>query len=499
MVVRRDPELLPDVAKFLDSAHGLWVDGAETMGSGERLDVLNPATGELLARLHSAGSSDVDDAVSAARESFDDGRWSRLPPEARAAAVWKVAELIERDGPDLAQLETLDNGKPIGDSEFIDVPSAASSFRYYAGWATKFGGNTNQVSWPNHLNYTLREPVGVCGVIIPWNFPLIMAARYLAPAISMGNSVVLKPAEETPLTALWLARLCEEAGVPPGVVNVVPGIGEVAGARLAEHPRVDKVSFTGGQVAARSVVAATASNFKRLSLELGGKNPQIVFGGVDLDESLDQVLAGGLYNGGQNCAAGARVYVQRSISDEFQERAIASIGRLQVGPGWHDGVDLGPMISAGHLGRIRGFLDEGVRSGAQVLVGGDCPKGVPEGGFFIEPTVVDGGTDDNVLVREEVFGPVVTVMSFDDEDEIIERANATRFGLTAGLWTRDVSLAHKVARELRVGTVWINGWDRWDSASPFGGVKESGYGHSYGVQALEEFTVLKSVWLDYSS
>jgi phenylacetaldehyde dehydrogenase len=487
------------VAGFLETEHGPWIDDAETTGGGDVADVLNPATGGLLARVRLAVEADVDAAVAAARRSFEAGDWRGLTPDARASALWRVAELVERDQDALAELETLDNGKPLSDSANIDLPSVAANFRYYAGWATKLTGRTNPVSWPQHLNYTVRQPAGVCGVIIPWNFPVLMASRYLAPALAAGNSVVLKPAEETPLSALWLARLLAEAGIPPGVVNVIPGAGEVAGARLAGHPDVDKVSFTGGHEAARAVLSASAVNFKRLSLELGGKNPQIVFGDVVMDDVLDNVMAGGLYNCGQNCAAGSRIYVQRPLLEEFRERSIDHLAGLRVGPGWRDGVDLGPIISAGQLERISGFLAQGSSAGAQVTLGGGRPDGVPPGGYFMQPTLVDVPDDDNVLVREEIFGPVVALLGFDDVDEIVARGNDTRFGLTAGIWTRDIGVAHRLADQLRAGTVWVNGWDRWDPAAPFGGVKQSGYGHSYGPEAIEEFTVLKSVWINYSA
>lgn len=494
-----DFDLLPAVAEFLKSDHGLWVEGSPRLGNGSILDVRNPATGEPLIQLHSASASNVDEAVASAKRVFEEGEWRSLTPDARASVLWKWAELIERDRKVLAQLETLDNGKPLHESENIDVSSAAATFRYFAGWVTKFGGDTYPVSWPRHLNYSLRQPLGVCGVIIPWNFPLIMASRYIAPAIAMGNSVVLKPSEETPLTALWLAQLSMEAGVPSGVLSVIPGLGEVAGAHLAQHPDVGRLSFTGGESAARSVVGASVRNFKRLSLELGGKNPQIVLGDVRLGEVLGGVINGGFYNGGQNCAAGARVYVQRSILDEFLDRAVAAVQKLKVGPGWYPDVDLGPVISEQHLQRISGLLQEGLSSGATLVAGGDRPDDVPTQGYFLSPTLVQVPDDDNVVVQKEIFGPVITVMDFDDVDEVVARANATRFGLTAGVWTRDISIAHRLSDELRVGTVWINGWDRWDAASPFGGIKQSGYGSSYGREALEQFTALKSVWVNYSS
>lgn len=499
MTVAGDVTLLPQVQAFLAAEHGPWIAGGETAGGGTVTDVLNPATGTPLARVRMASTANVDEAVTAARRSFEVGLWRALTPDARASVIWRIAELVERDRDVLAQLETLDNGKPLSESANIDVPSVAGNFRYFAGWTTKLTGSTNPVSWPQHLNYTIRQPVGVCAVIIPWNFPLVMASRYLGPALAAGNSIVLKPAEETPLTALWLAALCHEAGVPPGVVNVVPGAGEVAGARLAEHSDVDKVTFTGGHQAARAVLRASAANFKRLSLELGGKNPQIVFSDVALDDVLANVLAGGLYNCGQNCAAGARVYVQRPLLEEFRERTVAYLEGLEVGPGWRVGVDLGPIISEGQLARISGFLAQGSRTGARIATGGGRPDGVPDGGYFMQPALIDVADDDNVMVREEIFGPVVTLLGFDDVDEIVARGNDTRFGLTAGVWTRDIAVAHRLAEQLRAGTVWVNGWDRWDPAAPFGGVKQSGYGHSYGREAVEEFSVLKSIWVNYSA
>jgi acyl-CoA reductase-like NAD-dependent aldehyde dehydrogenase len=471
---------------FID---GRWSDAA----SGNRLTTLNPATGQPLAEIAAAEAVDIEKAVAAARRAFDDGRWTGLTPMQRSRILWRVGELIERDAEELALIETLDNGKPLSSARKVDLPQAAQHFFYHAGWCTKLEGETMPVSWPRHLAYTLREPVGVVGQIIPWNYPLIMAARNLAPALACGNTVVLKPSEETPLTALWLARLLAEAGVPEGVVNVVPGHGRTAGAALASHPDVNRLVFTGGVITARAVVAASAGNFKRLTLELGGKAPFIVFPDADLDAALANAVRGGFGNQGQNCCAVTRLYVHHSIAEQFREKLVAATENLNIGEGTGEGVDFGPLISARHRDRVEDYVGVAREEGAAVLTGGDRPS---RDGFFLRPTVLAGVKDDARVSREEIFGPVVATYAFADPAEAIARANDSPYGLAASVWTQDLSLAHEAARRLRVGCVWTNCFSRFDAAAPWGGVKQSGYGTGIGRHAIEEYTQPKAVWID---
>jgi acyl-CoA reductase-like NAD-dependent aldehyde dehydrogenase len=469
--------------------NGRWTDAA----SGGTLTSVNPATGKPIAEVAAAKVADIERAVAAARRAFDDGRWTGLTPMQRSRILWRVGELIERDRDELAQIETLDNGKPLSAARNVDLPQAAQHFFYHAGWCTKLEGETMPVSWPRHFAYTLREPVGVVGQIIPWNYPLIMAARNLAPALACGNTVVLKPSEETPLTALWLARLLAEAGVPDGVVNVVPGYGNAAGAALSSHPDVNRLVFTGGIVTARSVVAASAGNFKRLTLELGGKAPFIVFPDADMDAALVAAIRGGFGNQGQNCCAVTRLYLHRAIAERFSEQLVAATQRLKIGNGLENGIEFGPLISARHRDRVEKYVEIARADGAAVLTGGGRSEG---DGFFLAPAVLAKVDDDARVSKEEIFGPVVATYIFDEPSEVVARANASPYGLAASVWTQDLSLAHEMAQRLRVGCVWTNCFSRFDAAAPWGGVKQSGYGTGIGHHAIEEYTQSKAVWID---
>lgn len=478
---------------------GLLIDGVwQEAQSGQRLSVRDPATGRAVAEVACAGVADVDEAVRAASRASSEGRWSRLRPSERSRILWRVGELVEREASSLAAMETLDNGKPLRDATAIDVPQAAAHFFYNAGWCTKLAGETVPVSWPGHLNYTIREPIGVVAAIIPWNFPLVMAARNLAPALACGNCVILKPSEETPLTALRLGQLMQEAGVPDGVVSILPGTGDEAGAALVAHPVVRKVSFIGGQEAARRVVAASAGNFKRLSLELGGKAPLIIFADADLDRAAAAAVHGSLSTAGQNCCAAARVFVEQPVAADFVKAVAAKVEKLTVGSGFSPVTDVGPLISAAHRGQVEGHIQDAVRAGCEVVVGGGRPGAALADGYFLEPTVLASARDDMRISREEVFGPVVVPYEFGSESEVVARSNATEYGLAAGVWTGDLARAHRVAHELKVGTVWLNCYECFDSASPFGGVKQSGHGRDMGRDVLEEYTEVKSVWVDYS-
>ena len=471
--------------------NGQWADSA----SGKTFETPNPATGETLARIAEGDAEDINRAVRAARAAFEDGPWSRMTPSERGRIIWKIGDLILEHTDELAELESLDNGKPFPVAQAADVPLAADLFHYMAGWATKIEGNTIDISVPympgaNFHSYTLREPIGVVGQIIPLNFPLLMAAWKLGPALAAGNCVVLKPAEQTPLTALRLAELIAEAGIPDGVVNVVPGYGETAGAALAAHMDVDKVAFTGSTEVGKLIVAASgASNLKKLTLELGGKSPNIVFDDAE-DGAIEGAANAIFFNHGQCCVAGSRLYVQRGRFDEVVDGVAQIAKSIKMGPGMEPGTQMGPLVSDEQFRRVTSFLESGKSDGATTLAGGGR---FGESGYFVEPTVLTNTRPEMQVVREEIFGPVLVAAPFTDLDEIASVANDSEYGLGAGIWTRDISKAHALAKKLRAGTVWINCYNVFDAALPFGGYKQSGWGREMGHEALHAYTEVKAV------
>jgi aldehyde dehydrogenase (NAD+) len=470
---------------------GEWTDAQD----GARLATVHPATGDVLTEVAAAGAADVDAAVRAARSALVEKGWRRIDAADRGAILWRMADLIEERSALLARLEVLDNGKPIREAS-IDIRMAADAFRYYAGWATKLHGDTIPVRG-NVLNYTLREPVGVVGAIIPWNFPLLMAAWKVAPALACGNTVVLKPAEQTPLTALELAAIGREAGLPPGVLNVVPGYGETAGAALVAHDGVDKVAFTGSTAVGRLIMRQAAESLKKVSLELGGKSPNIVLADADVEAASRGAFAGIFYNNGQCCTAGSRLLVHESVKDELLAKLAERAAKLQPGDPLDPKTRLGPVISQEQMERVLGYIEKGRNEGAELVTGGGRALfGGEERGYWVQPTIFDGVQPSHTIACEEIFGPVLAVMTFRDEDEALALANETIYGLAAGVWTRDIGRAHRFARELQAGTVWLNTYHPLDTASPFGGYKQSGYGRELGEYALDLYTQIKSVWVD---
>jgi len=476
---------------FID---GQWVDAE----SGKTFATPNPATGETLAEVAEGDKADIDKAVAAARRAYE-GKWSRLSARDRGRLMYKLAQLIEAKAPELAALETADNGKPIRESSYVDIPQVVENFEYFAGYATKIEGETIPV--PGQMfNYTLREPLGVCGQIIPWNFPLLMAAWKLAPALAAGNTIVLKPAEQTPVTAMELGKLIQEAGFPDGVVNIVPGYGETAGAALASHPGIDKIAFTGSTEVGKIIARTAAENLTKVSLELGGKAPNIVFADADIEQAVNGAMMGIFFNQGQVCCAGSRLFLDERIKDEFLERFKERAGRVKVGDPMDKATQMGPQVSEEQLNRIKGYVDIARSEGATVLTGGESPQleGNFRGGYFFQPTVFSEVQNTMRVAQEEIFGPVASAITFTDEKELIRLANDTIFGLSAGIWTKDITRAHRFAKEIHAGTVWINTFNMFNAASPFGGFKQSGYGREMGKHALELYTHIKSVWVDLS-
>ncbi len=493
------PGVAPQVHEFLRGRtrrmliDGKWVEAK----SGKTFVTVDPSTGQSLAEVPAGDKEDIDLAVRAARRAFDSGPWSTMSPSQRGRCIWKLADLIEQHTEEFAQLETLDNGKPISVSRVADVPLVVDHFRYYAGWATKVEGETIPVSFPGqYFVHTLREPVGVVGQIIPWNFPLLMAAWKLGVALACGNTVVLKPAEQTPLSALRLGELFDEAGIPPGVVNIVTGMGETAGAALAEHPGVDKVAFTGSTDVGRIVMRAAAGNLKRVSLELGGKSPNIIFADSDLDTAAAGAAHAIYFNHGQCCCAGSRLFIEHKAFDNVMSRLVSMSEKIKIGPGMDAATEMGPLVSQEQLERVSGFFESGRKEGARIATGGGRPKGVNDTGYFVSPTVLTEVKPDMRVLREEIFGPVVCAIPFKDPEDVVAAGNDSDFGLAAAVWTRDVGKAHRLASRLRAGTVWVNCYNCFDAAAPFGGYKQSGFGREMGKAALEMYTQIKTVWVN---
>jgi aldehyde dehydrogenase (NAD+) len=469
---------------------GQWVDSSRTF------DVVNPATGEVLTQAAEASREHVDRAVGAARKAFDDraSAWRKISASERGRLIWRLADLVEKNLEELAELETLDNGKPIFESRYVDMPMVVDVLRYYAGWATKIHGETVN-SFENAFTYTMREPVGVVGMIIPWNFPLLLASWKLGPALACGNTVVLKPAEQTPLTTLRFGELALEGGIPAGVLNVVTG-GADTGKAIVSHAGIDKIAFTGSTTVGKEIMRGAADSLKRITLELGGKSPNIVFADADIDNAVKGAITGIFYGKGECCNAGSRLFVESKVHDEFLEKLLARAKKLQPADPLDPKTRLGAIVSHEQMNSVLAYIEAGKNEGAKLLAGGNRAALNGSKGFFIEPTIFGGVRNDMKIAQEEIFGPVLATLTFDDIEQVVELANSNPYGLAAAVWTRDVNKAHRVSRQLKAGLVWINTYGLMDAAVPFGGFKSSGFGRELGMHAIEHYTELKSVWMN---
>ena len=483
-------------ARFLEQPKRMLVDGDWVEArNGSTFEVFDPALGEVIAHVPGGDAEDVDLAVAAARRAFEDSEWSRMTASDRGRVIWRIGDVILEHADELAEIESIDNGKPVGIARVADVELAADMFHYMAGFATKIYGQTFPISvlyapGAQFHAYTLKEPIGVVGQIIPWNFPLLMAAWKVCPALATGCTIVLKPAEQTPLSAIRLGELTQEAGLPDGVLNIVTGLGETAGAAVAAHPGVDKVAFTGSTEVGKLIVQAASNDLKRVTLELGGKSPNVVFADADLETAIPGAAHAIFFNHGQCCCAGSRLYIEQKIYDEVLQGVSDHAGKIKLGRGLDPDTEMGPLVSAEQLDRVKGFLDSGEREGVRTVTGG---KQVGDRGYFVAPTVLDGASPGNKVYDEEIFGPVVTTLPFKDVSEVGAAANETIYGLAAGIWTNDLTKAHRLIPQLRAGTVWVNTYNIFDAALPFGGYKQSGWGREMGEEAIHEYTETKSV------
>jgi len=470
--------------------NGEWVEGSK------KFDSINPATGEVLTQIVEASPDDVDRAVKAARHAFEDrgGPWRKMSTSERGRLLWRLADLVEKNIDELAELETLDNGKPIFESKYVDMPMVVDVLRYYAGLATKIHGETVN-TFESAFTYTLREPVGVVGLIIPWNFPLLLASWKVGPALACGCTIVMKPAEQTPLTTLRFGELAIEAGVPPGVLNIVTG-GPETGKAIVRHPGIDKIAFTGSTAVGKEIMRSAADTLKRVTLELGGKSPNIVFADSDIDSAVKGAINGIFYGKGEVCNAGSRLFVESKVQDEFMEKLVGRAKKMQPADPLDPKTRMGAIVSQEQMQTVLGYIETGKKEGAKLIAGGNRVSVDGSKGFFIEPTIFGEVKNDMKIAQEEIFGPVLATLSFDDVDQVVDLANRNQYGLAAAVWTRDIKKAHTVSRQLRAGTVWINTYGLMDAALPFGGYKSSGFGRELGAHAVEHYTELKTVWLN---
>ena len=465
-----------------------WIESE----SGKTFGTINPSTGEEICQVAEAGVADIEKAVAAARGAFEQASWRKMSASERGRLLHRLADLIETNADELARLETLDNGKPVSRAKAVDVAKAVACYRYFGGWADKIQGKTIPIDG-EFFCYTRHEPIGVVGQIIPWNYPILMQSWKLAPALATGNTIVMKPAEQTPLSALRIGELIIEAGFPAGVVNLLPGFGPTAGAAIANHMDVDKIAFTGSTETGRLILEAAAkSNLKKVTLELGGKNPNIVFADTDLDEAVEGTHMGLFVNQGQSCCSGSRVFVEEKIYDEFIEKSVARARKRKVGDPFDPGTEQGPQVDQSQFDKVMDYIESGRNEGAKLACGGER---VGDRGYFIQPTVFTDVQDHMKIAREEIFGPVMSIIPFKDVDEVVTRSNRTNYGLAAGVWTRDIKKAHAVANGIRAGTVWVNCYHVLDTRAPFGGFKQSGIGRELGEYGLQQYTEVKTVMI----